>query len=110
MAQTAQLEEFHEALYKVVEHDGDTEGNKYLIATSEQPISALHRNKWLTAKELPLKYAGVSTCFRREVIVPEVSSCKRHSDEWCRARRDRMERIRGAFSACTSSRRWNSSS
>ncbi|CEP02844.1 serine--tRNA ligase [Plasmodiophora brassicae] len=66
MAQTAQLEEFHEALYKVVEHDGDTEGNKYLIATSEQPISALHRNKWLTAKELPLKYAGVSTCFRRE--------------------------------------------
>ncbi|KAJ9061578.1 Cytosolic seryl-tRNA synthetase [Entomophthora muscae] len=38
MARTAQLSQFDEELYKVV---GDGE-DKYLIATSEQPISALH--------------------------------------------------------------------
>ena len=38
MAKTAQLSEFDEALYKL-EGDGD-ENEKYLIATSEQPISA----------------------------------------------------------------------
>ena len=40
---------------------------KYLIATSEQPLAAKHRNKWLSKDELPIKYAGVSTCFRQEV-------------------------------------------
>ncbi|CAK7563150.1 MAG: Cytosolic seryl-tRNA synthetase [Sporothrix epigloea] len=62
MAQTAQLDDFDEQLYKVV--DGDSE--KYLIATSEQPISAYHAGQWLQANEMPLKYAGFSTCFRRE--------------------------------------------
>jgi len=37
-----------------------------LIATSEQPISALHREEWLDAKELPYRYAGYSSCFRKE--------------------------------------------
>jgi len=37
-----------------------------LIATSEQPISAFHQNEWLEPKELPLRYGGVSTCFRKE--------------------------------------------
>ena len=40
---------------------------KYLIATSEQPIAAFHRGEWLSASELPLKYCGFSTCFRQEV-------------------------------------------
>lgn len=62
MAKTAQLEQFDEELYKVI--DGDSE--KYLIATSEQPISAMHAGEWLTAKDLPIKYAGFSSCFRRE--------------------------------------------
>jgi len=62
MAKTAQLEDFDEQLYKVM--DGEEE--KYLIATSEQPISAFHMDEWLTEKELPKKYAGYSTCFRRE--------------------------------------------
>lgn len=44
--------------------DGDSE--KYLIATSEQPISAYHADEWLQPKDLPIKYAGFSTCFRRE--------------------------------------------
>ena len=40
---------------------------KYLIATSEQPICALHRDEWMEPKDLPKKYAGISTCFRQEV-------------------------------------------
>lgn len=38
----------------------------YLIATSEQPISAYHRGEWVPEPELPLQYAGISTCFRKE--------------------------------------------
>lgn len=38
----------------------------YLTATSEQPISAMHMKEWLSPDELPKKYAGVSTCFRKE--------------------------------------------
>jgi len=64
MAKTAQLEQFDEELYKVV--DGEPQNDKYLIATSEQPISAMHADEWLQAKDLPMRYAGISTCFRRE--------------------------------------------
>ncbi|KYK58531.1 putative serine-tRNA ligase, cytosolic [Drechmeria coniospora] len=53
MAKTAQLEDFDEELYKVV--DGDAKNDKYLIATSEQPISAFHADEWLIAKDLPIK-------------------------------------------------------
>jgi seryl-tRNA synthetase len=64
MAKTAQLEEFDEALYSVAGEEGDA---KYLIATSEQPISAFHAGEWFSdASELPKKYAGTSTCFRKE--------------------------------------------
>lgn len=38
----------------------------YLVATSEQPISALHRNEWIEPADLPIKYAGISSCFRKE--------------------------------------------
>jgi len=65
MANTAQLEQFDEELYKVVE-GGEEEQEKYLIATSEQPISAFHQNEWLEIKSLPLRYGGISTCFRKE--------------------------------------------
>ncbi|KAI9741854.1 MAG: Cytosolic seryl-tRNA synthetase [Cirrosporium novae-zelandiae] len=65
LAKTAQLEDFDEALYKVTE-DGTKETDKYLIATSEQPISALHSGEWLQEKDLPIKYAGYSTCYRKE--------------------------------------------
>lgn len=53
MAKTAQLEQFDEELYKVV--DGDPQNDKYLIATSEQPISAFHADEWLVAKDLPIR-------------------------------------------------------
>ncbi|EKM57180.1 uncharacterized protein PHACADRAFT_254765 [Phanerochaete carnosa HHB-10118-sp] len=64
MAKTAQLDQFDEELYKVIADDDE----KYLIATSEQPISAYHSNEWFESPEtqLPLKYAGYSTCFRKE--------------------------------------------
>jgi len=65
MAGVAQLSEFDEALYKV-SGGGDGDSDKYLIATSEQPICAYHKGEWLQESELPLRYAGVSTCFRKE--------------------------------------------
>lgn len=65
MAKTAQLEQFDEELYKV-QDTGKPEDDKYLIATSEQPLSALHEGEWLNDKDLPIKYAGYSTCFRKE--------------------------------------------
>jgi seryl-tRNA synthetase len=53
MAKTAQLEQFDEELYKVVE--GENSADKYLIATSEQPISAMHDSEWMQEKDLPIK-------------------------------------------------------
>jgi len=77
MAKTAQLSQFDEELYKVTqqskekssqvcEGQGHEDKDKYLIATSEQPISAFHCDEWLDPKTLPLRYAGLSTCFRKE--------------------------------------------
>ncbi|KAF7965344.1 hypothetical protein HWV62_44780 [Athelia sp. TMB] len=64
MAKTAQLDQFDEELYKVIASDDE----KYLIATSEQPISAFHSDEWFESPEtqLPIQYAGYSTCFRKE--------------------------------------------
>lgn len=62
MAGVAQLEQFDEELYKVSASDED----RYLIATSEQPICAYHKDEWMEEKSLPLYYAGISTCFRKE--------------------------------------------
>lgn len=69
MQEVAQLSQFDEELYKVVGKGGDKgEDNdeKYLIATSEQPIAAYHRDEWIAESALPIKYAGISTCFRQE--------------------------------------------
>lgn len=38
----------------------------YLIATAEQPISCLYRNEWLESTDLPIQFAGISPCFRKE--------------------------------------------
>jgi seryl-tRNA synthetase len=38
----------------------------YLAGTSEVPLASLHGGEILGAGELPLRYVGVSTCFRRE--------------------------------------------
>jgi seryl-tRNA synthetase len=62
MSGVAQLEQFDEELYKV----GDGTDQKYLIATSEQPLCAFHKGEWLEEVTLPLRYGGVSMCFRKE--------------------------------------------
>ncbi|OQS55881.1 Serine--tRNA [Ecytonucleospora hepatopenaei] len=60
MGLTAQLSDFDEQLYHV------TDGDAYLIATSEQPLTALFYNKRLQDEDLPKIYAGESLCFRKE--------------------------------------------
>ncbi|KAF8097966.1 hypothetical protein N665_0278s0027 [Sinapis alba] len=62
MAKCAQLAQFDEELYKVT-GEGD---DKYLIATAEQPLCAYHIDEWIHPSELPIRYAGYSSCFRKE--------------------------------------------
>lgn len=38
----------------------------FLVGTSEVPLAGLHRGDRLDAADLPLRYAGFSSCFRRE--------------------------------------------
>ena len=38
----------------------------YLVGTSEVPLAAYHGNETLDPATLPLRYAGFSSCFRRE--------------------------------------------
>ena len=40
--------------------------NLYLVGTSEVSLAALHTNEIINMEELPVRYAGFSTCFRRE--------------------------------------------
>jgi seryl-tRNA synthetase len=42
------------------------DGDLFLVGTSEVPLSALHRGEIVEAGALPLRYAGVSSNFRRE--------------------------------------------
>merc|ERR1719219_228314 len=72
MQEVAQLSQFDDELYKVVGKGSEnvedkSVDEKYLIATSEQPIAAFHRDEWVDEKKLPIKYAGLSSCFRQEV-------------------------------------------
>ncbi len=55
------LDDFENVMYKI---DGE---DSYLIATSEHPIGAMHINETFDESQLPLKYAGVSSCFRKEI-------------------------------------------
>ena len=58
------LEDFDNVLYKV----GNNEDGKDLkmIATSEHPIAAMYMDEILEKARLPIKYAGISPCFRME--------------------------------------------
>jgi seryl-tRNA synthetase len=47
-------------IYKTADDD------LYLVGTSEVPLAAMHMGEVLDAESLPIHYAGVSTCFRRE--------------------------------------------
>jgi seryl-tRNA synthetase len=54
------LSDFGDVLYKI---DGE---DLYLLATSEHALLAQHMGEIMDGKSLPLKYAGVSPCFRKE--------------------------------------------
>ncbi len=58
------LADFESVIYKVEAEA--KEPPLYLIATSEHPIAALHMGEILETSRLPLRYAGVSPCFRKE--------------------------------------------
>ena len=55
------LNDFEEVMYKIENHD------LYLIATSEHPLISRFKNEIIEIKDEPLRYAGISTNFRREV-------------------------------------------
>jgi len=56
----AELADFEEQLYKIQDED------LFMIATAEQSLAAYHYDEIIDPERLPLKYAGVSSCFRRE--------------------------------------------
>ena len=51
-AETSELGEFYETLYKVENED------MYLIATAEQTLAALHRDEIIPPEDLPLRYCA----------------------------------------------------
>ncbi len=57
---------FENVMYKIDEGKKE-EDSSYLIATSEHPIAAMMMNETLDEEKLPLKFCGVSSCFRREI-------------------------------------------
>lgn len=70
----APMANFEDALYTVgepkeaagkrgIEH---IEEELYMIATAEHAIAAMHSGELFSGSQLPIKYAGISPCFRRE--------------------------------------------
>jgi seryl-tRNA synthetase len=55
------LADFEKVMYRI---DGS---DAYLIATSEHPIGAMYQDEIFEEKDLPLRLAGISPCFRREI-------------------------------------------
>jgi seryl-tRNA synthetase len=54
------LGDFQDVIYKIEDED------LYMIGTSEHAIASMHMNEILEGKKLPIKYAGFSSCFRKE--------------------------------------------
>jgi seryl-tRNA synthetase len=57
---TGFLPDTEQQIYRVPDDD------LYLVGTSEVPLASLHAGDMLDEEQLPLRYAGFSTCFRRE--------------------------------------------
>ena len=60
MEGTGFLGQASENVYRIEQDD------LYLVGTSEVPLAAMHMDEILNNKELPIKYAGYSPCYRRE--------------------------------------------
>lgn len=54
------MEDFENVMYKIQGED------LYAIATAEHPLTAMFRDEVLDEKQLPMKFAGYSTNFRKE--------------------------------------------
>jgi seryl-tRNA synthetase len=54
------LSDFEDVIYKIEGED------LYLLATSEHALLAQHMDEILDGKNLPLRYCGISPCFRKE--------------------------------------------
>ena len=60
MEGTGFLGQAAENVYRIEQDD------LYLVGTSEVPLAAMHMDEILNNKDLPIKYAGYSPCYRRE--------------------------------------------
>src|ERR687887_820988 len=54
------LGDFQEVIYKIEDED------LYMIGTSEHALAAMHMDEILEGKNLPIRYGGISPCFRKE--------------------------------------------
>jgi seryl-tRNA synthetase len=54
------LSDFEDVIYKIQDED------LYLLPTSEHALLAQHMDEILDGKTLPLRYSGISPCFRKE--------------------------------------------
>ena len=57
---TGMLPDTEQQIYRLADDE------LYLVGTSEVPLASLHRDEILAADQLPARYAGYSSCFRRE--------------------------------------------
>jgi seryl-tRNA synthetase len=57
---TGMLPDTEQQIYRLADDE------LYLAGTSEVPLASFHRDEILAGDELPLRYAGFSSCFRRE--------------------------------------------
>jgi len=54
------MDDFEDVIYKIENED------LYMIGTSEHAMASLHMDEILDSGKLPLKYASISPCFRKE--------------------------------------------
>ncbi|MBA3660484.1 MAG: serine--tRNA ligase [Gammaproteobacteria bacterium] len=60
---TSQLPKFKEDMFAL---DGESEDTRYLVSTSEIPVTNTVRDEIIEVSRLPLKYVCYSSCFRSE--------------------------------------------
>jgi seryl-tRNA synthetase len=60
MENTGFLPTDEQQIYKLADDD------LYLVGTSEVSLAAMHQDEFIDSADLPLRYCGISTCFRRE--------------------------------------------
>ena len=60
MAGSVILSDFEDVIYKIEQED------LYMIGTSEHAIASMHMDEILEGIKLPIRYAGFSSCFRKE--------------------------------------------